>query len=71
MDIAVRSPFKRWRHEHRFDPRDGGSTLTDTVEYELPFGPFGAIADRLFVRRDLEAMFAHRHRVTQERFGVA
>ena len=66
VDVALRSPFKSWRHEHRFEPGPEGSVLTDTVDYEVPFGPFGRIADALFIRRDLEAMFAHRHRVTRE-----
>ncbi|MDX1932058.1 MAG: SRPBCC family protein [Capsulimonadales bacterium] len=61
-------PFKRWRHEHRFEPLPGERTrLRDIITYEPPFGPLGKIADRWFVRRQLEAMFAHRHRVTRER----
>ena len=66
VDVARKSPFKSWRHEHLFEPREGGATLTDTIDYAPPFGPLGTIADALFIRRDLEAMFAHRHRVTKE-----
>lgn len=66
VDVAERSPFRKWRHEHAFLPRaDGGSTLRDTVEYELPAGWLGHLADRLFVRRDLERLFAYRHEQTR------
>ena len=66
VDVAERSPFAFWRHEHAFLPHPGGSLLRDTVEYRLPFGPLGAIADRAFVRRDLERLFAFRHAATLE-----
>ncbi len=60
-------PFKSWTHRHHFEALPGGRTrLTDQVRYELPLGPLGALADRLFVRRSLERMFRYRHRVTRE-----
>jgi hypothetical protein len=34
--------------------------MRDTVRYALPFGPLGAAAHRLLVRRDLEAIFDYR-----------
>ena len=36
--------------------------MRDTVRYALPFGPLGEIARRLFVARDLEAIFDFRDR---------
>ena len=35
----------------------------DDVRYALPFGPLGAVARRLFVRRQLDAIFDYRARV--------
>jgi hypothetical protein len=32
----------------------------------MPLGPLGSLVDALIIRRDVEAMFAHRHRVTQK-----
>lgn len=66
VDTAERSPFAYWRHHHEFLPHPEGALLRDTVMYQLPFGPLGMIADWLFVRRDLETMFAFRHKHTQE-----
>ncbi len=65
-DWAERSPFKSWLHHHEFLAEGDGSVLKDTVTYELSFGFLGAIANRLFVQRDIEAMFTHRHAVTKK-----
>ena len=62
-DRELSGPFAAWTHTHRFDPAAEGSTLTDSVEYELPFGPLGVLGAGL-VRGKLEAMFRYRHGVT-------
>jgi ligand-binding SRPBCC domain-containing protein len=67
VDVAERSPFAAWRHEHLFSPRDNGTTrMTDRVTYRVHGGPIGRLADRLVVRRALERAFAERHRLTRE-----
>lgn len=69
VDEAVRSPFAKWRHEHRFEPLpNGGTRMTDHIAYRLPFGPLGALADRIVGRRQLSAMFAERHAKTKALF---
>ncbi|MGX6448858.1 SRPBCC family protein, partial [Patulibacter sp. S7RM1-6] len=63
VDVQLRGPFALWHHEHRFAPApDGGTTMTDVVHHGVGWGPAGALARRLFVRRDLEAIFDHRAR---------
>lgn len=67
VDVAERSPFAAWRHEHLFAAAGEGRTvMTDRVTYRLPGGPLGRLADRVFLRRRLEAAFAERHRLTRE-----
>lgn len=66
VDTAERSPFAAWQHRHAFHPENGGTRITDTVDYRLPFGPVGALVDYLFVRHDLDAMFAYRHQATRQ-----
>jgi ligand-binding SRPBCC domain-containing protein len=69
VDVAERSPFAEWRHEHRFAPIGSDHTLmTDHIEYRLPAGPLGALADRLFARRQLDRMFTVRHERTRALF---
>lgn len=64
--IPGKGPFKSWKHEHLLKAISHTKTLlTDRVTYEPPFGILGKIADAVFIRRDLEAMFAHRHAVTK------
>ena len=64
VDEQESGPFKSWRHEHTFAEIDEHSTrLTDRVTYAVRFGLLGRLADRLFVRRQVEAMFRHRHEV--------
>lgn len=63
-DVQVAGPFRRWVHTHSFEPEtDETSWLTDTVEYELPYGPLGRLVGGGLVRRRLARLFAHRHRL--------
>jgi len=40
-------PFHRFHHEHRFESVDGGSRMTDIVEFEAPTGCWARLAERL------------------------
>jgi ligand-binding SRPBCC domain-containing protein len=60
VDEQRRGPYARWHHEHSFRATNGGTEVTDTVHYALPLGPLGRLAHALFVRRQLEAIFAFR-----------
>ena len=65
-DRQVGGPFARWEHVHAFSPEPGHagrSSLEDRIEWELPFAPFSNLAHG-YVRRELDALFAWRHRVT-------
>jgi ligand-binding SRPBCC domain-containing protein len=64
-------PYKFWHHRHEFEAVPGGVLMRDKVHYALPFGPFGAIAHALFVRRKLEWIFGFRRKLLAERFGKA
>ncbi len=58
VDEQTRGPYRRWRHEHRFEPVAGGTLCHDTVEYAV-LG--GAVVHQLFVRPDLLKIFEFRH----------
>jgi ligand-binding SRPBCC domain-containing protein len=60
VDVQVRGPYRLWHHTHAFEPDGGGTVVRDTVRYALPLGPLGELADRLFVARDLRAIFDYR-----------
>ncbi|MBC7980558.1 MAG: SRPBCC family protein [Armatimonadetes bacterium] len=61
-------PYKFWHHLHSFAPAEGGVMMRDLVHYALPFGPFGAIAHGVFVRKKLERIFGFRKEVLEKRF---
>jgi ligand-binding SRPBCC domain-containing protein len=69
MDEQRRGPYALWRHLHSFEPKDGGTLCRDEVEYRVPGGPLAPVVHALFVRPDLESIFAYRMRVLSERFG--
>jgi ligand-binding SRPBCC domain-containing protein len=70
VDVQLRGPYALWHHTHEFEPAPGGRTLMrDTVRYALPLGPLGALAHRLFVRRDLERIFDFRRAKVAEMLG--
>jgi ligand-binding SRPBCC domain-containing protein len=68
VDVQRRGPYRRWRHEHAFVERDGGTLVRDRVEYAVPGGD---LVQKFFVAPDLEKIFAYRHRRLQEIFGGA
>jgi ligand-binding SRPBCC domain-containing protein len=65
-DIQQKGPFKRWNHRHEFvaETRNGisGTLVRDVIEYEIGFGVLGAIANALFVERQMRLTFAERQK---------
>jgi ligand-binding SRPBCC domain-containing protein len=58
VDEQRRGPYRLWRHEHVFEPRDGGTLCRDHVQYAVPFD---FLTHRWLVRPDIERIFAFRH----------
>jgi ligand-binding SRPBCC domain-containing protein len=66
VDRQLRGPYALWHHRHWFE-RDGEGTIVhDEVHYAMPFGRLGELAHPLFVRRDLERIFAYRHQAVEQ-----
>ena len=64
VDVAIRSPFKTFRHEHEFIPVNGQRTkLRDRITFSLPLWPL-SLPLVWFIKRDIRKMFAYRHRQT-------
>jgi ligand-binding SRPBCC domain-containing protein len=62
VDEQLRGPYAVWHHTHTFEPDGDGTIMRDEVRYALPLGPLGELARRLFVARDVEAIFDYRAR---------
>lgn len=57
VDEQVRGPYRAWIHDHGFSEQNGYTQVIDHVRYAV-WG--GALVERLFVRKDLERIFAFR-----------
>ena len=60
VDTQVSGPYPLRHHTHTFEPHPGATLMRDIVRYAIPFGPLGDVAHRLFVQRDVEAIFDFR-----------
>ncbi len=74
-DKQLKGPFAVWNHCHYItsEVRDGvaGTLIVDDLEYDVPLGPLGRVADALFVRRQMESTFAYRQKRLEEILPVA
>ncbi len=66
QDVQISGPFASWKHTHTMQPSSTGSVLRDEVDYRLPLGALGRWVAGRHVRRDLERLFAYRHRITEQ-----
>lgn len=62
-------PYSLWHHQHHFKEVNGGVEMTDIVHYKIPFWFIGDIANSLFVKNKLKAIFDHRFKKVEELFG--
>lgn len=62
-DKQIRGPFRDFHHEHVFAKHPDGTLMRDTVTFRSPFGPIGAVVDRLFMRAYLRRLIAERNTV--------
>src|SRR5436190_2967426 len=47
VDEQLKGAFKSFRHEHRFEPVERGTRVSDHVEFEAPFGMLGRVVERV------------------------
>ncbi len=61
VDEQREGPFKKSAHTHQFEGLpDGGTCLTDRIDYETPGGLLGFVITAAAVERDLNWIFAYR-----------
>ena len=59
IDTQLTGPYRLWHHTHTFEDRGDSTLCRDEVRY-WPLG--GALADWLFVRRDVTTIFTYRRK---------
>lgn len=71
-DHQIKGPYKLWDHTHTFEPDgQGGTIMRDRVLYDIPLGPLGLLAHKLFVRRDVERIFDYRYEEIERRLSAS
>lgn len=66
VDEQVEGPFAKMVHTHRVEPHDGGTQLTDRIEFEAPGGALGWILTEDRILRELKTLAAFRSAKYQE-----
>lgn len=61
-------PYRFWHHQHWFREVEGGIEMTDIVNYGLPLGFIGRLANTLFVKSKLMEIFDYREKVVLQFF---
>jgi ligand-binding SRPBCC domain-containing protein len=59
-DVQLKGPYALWHHFHFFERTNGCTKMLDVVKYAMPLGYLGNIAQRLFVKKQLEQIFRYR-----------
>ena len=63
-------PYALWHHQHHFAAVKGGVMMTDIVNYAIPYGFIGRLANALIVKNKLKEVFEFRKKKIEEMFGV-
>ena len=66
VDEQIRGPYRLWIHAHRFQPRNGGTLVSDDVRYAVPFD---WLLHKFIVRPDVERIFTYRADCLRKQFG--
>ena len=62
-------PYALWHHQHHFKAIPGGVHMTDIINYAIPFGIIGRLANAILVEKEVKGIFAYREKAVEELFG--
>ena len=62
-------PYALWHHQHHFKEVDGGVLMTDILNYAIPYGFIGRMANGLFVAKKVRSVFEYRGKAIEGVFG--
>ena len=69
-EVLVKGPLKAFRHEHLFEPVEGGTRVIDQITFEPPGGMLGFLVTADRIRSGLESGFRYRHAELAKIFGT-
>jgi len=59
-------PYSMWHHQHFIEPYGQGVLMTDIVSYSPPLGFLGALANSIFISKQLKTIFDYRAEVLEK-----
>ncbi len=62
-------PYALWHHQHSFREVTGGVEMTDELNYAIPLGLIGRLANWIFVGREVNRIFDYRYRILEKFFN--
>lgn len=62
-------PYALWHHQHHFEEINGGVHMTDIINYAIPYGFIGRIANTILVEKEVRGIFDYREKKVEELFG--
>jgi len=65
-DTMLEGAFRRFDHDHFFEPCAEGTRVRDVFDYDSPLGLLGRVADKLFLERYMRSFLVERNRVVTE-----
>ena len=61
-DEMQRGAFRYFRHDHHFEAVEGGTRVSDHLDFQAPFGLLGRLAECLVLERHLRRFLEGRNR---------
>ncbi|CAM4337140.1 SRPBCC family protein [Flavobacterium terrigena] len=66
VDEQLKGKFKKFKHQHFFEQKENYVEVRDLLEYETPFGVFGKLFDKLFLKKHLTNFIVQRNAVLKD-----
>jgi len=66
VDEQLNGQFKKFKHQHFFEQKENYVEVRDLLEYETPFGIFGKLFDKLFLKKHLTNFIIHRNAILKD-----
>ncbi|MBU2952070.1 SRPBCC family protein [Tamlana agarivorans] len=63
VNEMVLGVFKSYRHEHIFEEKGDKTIMTDNFSFELPYGIFGELVNRLFLKSYISSLLKSRVKI--------
>jgi ligand-binding SRPBCC domain-containing protein len=66
VDEMKKGTFKKFKHEHLFEFKNGITQMTDIFDYTSPFGIIGKVADFVFLKNYMSKFLTHRNEIIKD-----